>query len=93
MLTDLDLEMILDYESALMRVVNSTGLSAVYSLASVDLDDILARANDAQLRYLGMCLVQEAPRRVIADSARFTRWHRVAMCVADHLLRRKIPIR
>ena len=88
-----DLEAILGcYESALARAAVAAGMAGVYSLASIDLDDKLSSVGDAQLQTLGMCLVQEAPWRTIADSARFTRWHRVAMCVADHLLRRKMPV-
>ena len=69
------------FEEAFFRVLFTPDWADIYYLSALDADDRLAAMPAAELRRLGLSITRDAPCLV----AGYTRFHRLAMCVADHL--------
>lgn len=77
-----------EYEIALRNVIEKMCMLSFYEMAMIDVDDALGRTDSRTLWLLGAYLVADAPHMI----AGFTRYHCLAMCVADHLIARGILV-
>jgi hypothetical protein len=80
------------YDSALYTALDRAGHRALYELPVIDVDEALGALASSALQEIGWYLVVEARGGLACAQAGFTRFHRIALCVADHLAARGDPI-
>jgi hypothetical protein len=80
------------YERALYCALDRTGYRNLYGVATLEADEYLRGLSTPTLQELGRNLVAEALRHVGYPKVSLTRFHRFAMCVADHLVARDASI-
>ena len=72
------------YDTCMYLALSSTGHQRLYGLLLPDLDEELGRLDTVTLQAIGRHMVMQARQRGLQEPA-YTKFHCLALCLADHL--------